>query len=120
MKSRPLNILSIGSYLLAVAGGICGMVTEINEEHKSAYRTGGYRSRKSHAGGTRSRGSLHLFRWEIPESAIQGIYRSLFPAGKGQNVDALAGKQIGISGKIAEYNGKPEIVISSLAQILRE
>lgn len=37
MKSRPLNILSIGSYLLAVAGGICGMVTEINEEQVSQH-----------------------------------------------------------------------------------
>jgi hypothetical protein len=37
MKSRPLSILSIGSYLLAVAGGICGMVTEINEEQVSQH-----------------------------------------------------------------------------------
>jgi hypothetical protein len=121
MKSRPLSILSIGSYLLAVAGGICGMVTEINEEQVSQqYRTGGYRSRKSHAGGTRSRGSLYLFRWEIPESAVHGIFEASSPLAKDKTLDALAGKQIGISGKITEYNGKPEIVISSLAQILRE
>jgi hypothetical protein len=37
MKSRPPKHISIGSYLLAVAGGICGMVTEINEEQVSQH-----------------------------------------------------------------------------------
>jgi hypothetical protein len=46
MKSRPLNILSIGSCLLAVAGGICGMVTEINEEQVSQHTGRSLRERQ--------------------------------------------------------------------------
>ena len=99
MKSRPLNILSIGSYLLAVAGGICGMVTEINEEQVSQHIGQEVIVRGRVTQVARDRGEVFIcFGGKYPNQPFKGF----------------------ISGKTAEYNGKPEIVISSLAQILRE
>ena len=121
MKSRPLSILSIGSYLLAVAGGICGMVTEINEEQVSQHIGQEVIVRGRVTQVARNRGEVFIcFGGKYPNRPFKGFIEASSPLAKDKTLDALAGKQIGISGKITEYNGKPEIVISSLAQILRE
>jgi hypothetical protein len=55
-----------------------------------------------------------------PNQPFKGFIEASSQLAKDKTLDALAGKQIGISGKITEYNGKPEIVINSIAQHLRE
>lgn len=50
--------------------------------------------------------------------SFKGFIAATSPIGRDKALDALEGKKIGISGKITEYNGKPEIVINSLTQIL--
>jgi hypothetical protein len=59
------------------------------------------------------------FDGRYPNQTFKGFIAAGSPIGRDKTLNSLAGKKIGISGKITTYNGKPEIVISSLTQTLR-
>jgi hypothetical protein len=87
MKSRPLNILSIGS-CCCCGGGFAkwsvivrGRVTQV----------------------ARDRGEVFIcFGGKYPNQPFKAFIEASSPLAKDKTLDALAGKQIGISGKITE------------------
>ena len=100
MKSRPLNILSIGSYLLAVAGGICGMVTEINEEQVSQHIGQEVIVRGRVTQVARDRGEVFIcFGGKYPNQPFKGFIEASSPLVKDKTLDALAGNKSGFREK---------------------
>ena len=68
----------------------------------------------------RSNGEVFIcFGGRYPNQAFKGFIAAGSAIGRDKTLSFLAGKRVGIFGKITTYNGKPEILISSLTQILR-
>jgi hypothetical protein len=119
MKFQSLTGFLAGLYFLSICSGVCGKPQEIDVK-----QVGQYIGEEKIVRGTvtqvaRDNDEVFIcFDGRYPNQAFKGFIAAGSPIGRDKTLNSLAGKKIGISGKITTYNGKPEIVISSLMQIL--
>lgn len=120
MKLQFLSGFFAGLYFLSVSLGICGTLLEISVKQVGQHLGEEVIVRGLVTQVVRDHDEVFIcFGGKYPNQSFKGFIAAKAPIGGDKSLDALEGKKIGISGKITEYNGKPEIVISSLAQVLR-
>jgi hypothetical protein len=109
-----------GFYFLSVCAGGSGEPREITVEQVDHHLGEKIIVRGTVTEVARSNGEVFIcFGRRYPNQAFKGFIAAGSAIGKDKSLNFLAGKKVGLFGKIATYNGKPEIEISSLTQILR-
>lgn len=120
MKFLSLTGFLVGFYLLAVCPGVCEEPREITVEQVDRHLGEELIVRGTVTEVARSNGEVFIcFGGHYPNQAFKGYIAAGSAIGRDETLNFLAGKKIGIFGRITTYNGKAEILIRSLTQILR-
>jgi hypothetical protein len=120
MKFQLVTGFLAGLYFLSISAGVCGKIEEIDERQVGQHIGQEVIVRGTVTEVARDNDEVFIcFGGRYPNQPFKGFIAAGSPIGRDKTLDSLVGKKIAISGKITKYNGKPEIVISSLTQILR-
>jgi DNA/RNA endonuclease YhcR with UshA esterase domain len=108
-----------GCYFLSVTAGLCGKPQEIEVNQVGQHIGEEVIVRGTVTQVARSHHEVFIcFGGKYPEQVFKGFIPAGSPIGRNKTLDSLEGKKIGIFGKITTYNGKAEIDISSMTQVL--
>ena len=119
MKILSLTGFAVGFFLLSICPGACEKPREITVEQAAHHLGEEIIVRGTVTQIARSHGEVFIcFGGQYPNQAFKGFIAAGSTIGRDKTLDTLAGIKIGIYGKITGYQGRPEIVIRSLNQIL--
>ena len=120
MKSQCLTVLLAGLCFLAIHAGVCGQPLEIDVKQAAQHIGEDVIVRGTVTEVARDHDEVFIcFDGKYPHQSFKGFIAAGSPIGRDKTLNSLTGKRIGISGKVTSYNGKPEIDIHSLTQIIR-
>jgi hypothetical protein len=120
MKFQSLTAVLAGLCFLSICAGVCGQPLEIDVKQVGQHIGEDVVVRGTVTEVARDHDEVFIcFDGRYPHQSFKGFIAAGSPIGRDKTLNSLTGKKVGISGKVTSYNGKPEIVIRSLAQIIR-
>ena len=120
MKFLSLTGFLSGIYFFTILTGVCGKPREIDVQQVGQHIGEEVIVRGTVTQVARDHDEVFIcFGGRYPNQPFKGFIAAGSPIGRDKTLNSLTGKRIGVFGIITAYNGKPEMVISSLAQILR-
>jgi hypothetical protein len=120
MKSHFLTALLAGLWFFAICAGVCGQPLEIDVKQVAQHIGEDVIVHGIVTEVARDHDEVFIcFDGRYPHQSFKGFIAAGSPIGRDKTLNSLTGKRIGISGKVTSYNGKPEIDIHSLTQIIR-